>query len=448
MSCEICASDSTADPIMWTCAGCPRKFHASCVGVVIQRGSLRKKDRAVDTLSYMIPCCTSCQNLVSNSLDFNTLATQQAELATQINKNTEVIHRINMENNNTGMIHETIDRLELLLNDLKKELMATRNSSTAATIKNHLTSLFDISIQASKESISPVQSTMTGISNELKSLSENVKQLGSLTLDVASNNTMQNNPILELDILNELRTLSEKINSMESKMHNTPAPANSLQGELNGYNQQTNDIRPTTVPGWRFLGNSKVWRADWTEHDEQQKLAVQARQRRRNQQLRNNHNTRRFPHSSQRNRNRGPSIVNTRDNNNNPRSSNFNYHHNNYNNHHNNYNNNIHNNNNKPWTPNLSYHHNNYNNNQGMLNFKGNRNSNNFLPPDRELLAAAKHQFSRPPSSYQPTMQFQRGETLNPYPTNEVNMAFPGCSSTPSVSCIACSGQHTCFRRN
>lgn len=54
-------------------------------------------------------------------------------------------------------------------------------------------------------------------------------------------------------------------------------------------------------------------------------------------------------------------------------------------------------------------------------NFNSRNNSNN-LPPDRILLAAAKDRFSRPPPfPYRPTptIRFQQGETLNPYPVDD-----------------------------
>ncbi|XP_065081865.1 uncharacterized protein LOC135704359 [Ochlerotatus camptorhynchus] len=33
MVCEICACDTSVDSVMWTCAGCPRMFHATCIGL-------------------------------------------------------------------------------------------------------------------------------------------------------------------------------------------------------------------------------------------------------------------------------------------------------------------------------------------------------------------------------------------------------------------------------
>ncbi|XP_058817762.1 ras-related protein RabX-like [Topomyia yanbarensis] len=68
---------------------------------------------------------------------------------------------------------------------------------------------------------------------------------------------------------------------------------------------------------------------------------------------------------------------------------------------------------------------NNNSNNNRNNNSSNNRNNNtqgsrptisNFLPRDKDLLAAARMQFSRPPLENQRGIRFQRGETLNPYP--------------------------------
>jgi hypothetical protein len=96
---------------------------------------------------------------------------------------------------------------------------------------------------------------------------------------------------------------------------------------------------------------------------------------------------------------------------------------------------------------------------------------------DREFLAAAKDQFSRPPPSHRP-IHFQRGEILNPYPTGAAttvltpiaprlfNLTPSGTSSAPVCSsssvpghepvavpttstapCQACTCRHSCFAR-
>lgn len=75
-----------------------------------------------------------------------------------------------------------------------------------------------------------------------------------------------------------------------------------------------------------------------------------------------------------------------------------------------------------------------------------NHRDSNYLPPDRELLAAAKHQFSRPPLNYRPTIRFEKRETLNPDgPKNSYHIVAEG--NQPG-SCEACTCRHTYFHRN
>lgn len=142
MNCEVCSLDSSADSVMWTCIGCTRQFHAACVGVLVQRNSLRKKDKKVDTSSYVLPCCSSCQILITATFEFNVLVEQQAKLTHQINKNTEVTHRFEVHQNNMTIIRDAVDRLEVSLADMRKQLTVARTSDLT-DIKNHLTSLCD-----------------------------------------------------------------------------------------------------------------------------------------------------------------------------------------------------------------------------------------------------------------------------------------------------------------
>ncbi|XP_058837938.1 myb-like protein W [Topomyia yanbarensis] len=89
------------------------------------------------------------------------------------------------------------------------------------------------------------------------------------------------------------------------------------------------------------------------------------------------------------------------------RSSYYNYNLNDNNNSNNNSNNNRNNNRNN----NSSNNRNNNNNTQC-----GRPTAGNSLPRDKDLLAAARVQFSRPPFENQRGIRIQRGETLNPYP--------------------------------
>lgn len=172
MTCEICSLDS-ADMVMWTCVGCTLSFHPTCVGVVAQRGSLRKKEKKIDPEAYVLPCCSTCQSQISLSFDIRTLTEQQAQLTEAINSNTEVTHRHQNNVLNNFNLSEGLESLETLLNELKtdlkttvqnfntteshitnssailKELSLSRKADKLAddlTVKNHLTSLLNISM--------------------------------------------------------------------------------------------------------------------------------------------------------------------------------------------------------------------------------------------------------------------------------------------------------------
>ena len=414
MNCEICSSDSSVDSVMWTCAGCPRKFHASCAGINVQRNSLRRREKAIDVTAYILPCCSSCQNLVTASFEFNSLIEEQSRLAEQINKNTEVIHRNSMHHNNTDMIHEAVDRLEVLLADIKKELTVTRSGS--AGVRNHITALFDMAMQAQKENLSTtIKTTTAGIADELRCMNQEVKRLGKLTSEVAVFSSVPSTPVLELDILDELKTISSNINTMDARMQSYSLPSlDSLQSEIAAQNIQTNSSDEAVKSGWRLLGNKKVWKADWTEYDErqlrrrkQQKQVEKARRRR--QQNQRDHRI----HA-------GMNYCNIAQN------------------------------------RRMDYGVNQSTINDGLRLLTNSRNRNNSLPPDRELLAAAKDQFSRLPPTNRPAIQFQRGEILYPY-ISQPNVAYQPATfqrsvihqpAPSSIPCEACTCQHSSFQRN
>ncbi|XP_065094590.1 GATA zinc finger domain-containing protein 15-like [Ochlerotatus camptorhynchus] len=235
-----------------------------------------------------------------------------------------------------------------------------------------------------------------------------------------------------------------------------PSPP-SLMGELNNKNYR-NDA---TDSGWRVLGDRKVWKADWTEYDarksrhlSQEKLTAKASKRRKQKRAyqkmfnknNNSHNHRRNNNNNNYNRNNNDYNCNTNHANNN---------HNNKNNNNNSKHNINHNNNNfgNNNNNNISNNYRNNNTNRNSFHSSVSQNRNNLLPPDRELLAAAKDRFSRPPqANYRPTMQFQRGEILNPYPSCDV---YPRTVSAhlhngmaATASCEACVCRNSCFVRN
>lgn len=246
------------------------------------------------------------------------------------------------------------------------------------------------------------------------------------------------------------------MNSLETNTVVKPsAPINeshpSLESELN------NEIEPDDS-GWRNLGGKQVWKASWAEYDarkrrrlDQQKQAEKARKRRKRNAAQNSATKR--PHRSSNHVNkcnngsaRDPSrtvfssqqFCNRTLNRQNGNHCCEQY---------------INNNNNERSV--FSNH-----NRGNALN----RNTPLF-PLDSELLAAAKDQFSRPPpTSYRPTIRFQRGEVLNPYPTedrpntsNSMNNPYLQAISSNAhhltqghtpLSCEACTCRNACFRRN
>lgn len=394
--CEVCLLDSSNDSVMWACVGCPRKFHPACVGIAVQRGSLRnlKKDgkKAIDPLSYMLPCCGACQTLVTANFEYNALVQQQAQLSDQITKSTEVIHRF-ANGNNLDVIREAIDRLGSEVEGMKKQLTSPKSNgiNESSDIKNHITSLCDFALTTSKEN---VNAAMKPLKTDLLNICNGISQLNQRSLDTTAMCTMTTNHMIGVEIFDELKTMSANINALQcaKPLPSIPDEFPSLEVEFNN----NNDMR-TEKSGWRDLGTKTLWKADWTEYDarqvrrlQQQKMAEAAR-RRRNQRTHNNFGTNHF---------------------------NVNRH-------------------NHSTTSHKNYY---------------NTNSNNYnqLPPDRELLAAAKDRFSRPPTDDR-HINFQRGEILNPYPACNApsvpalpSWMAPGSSST--APCEAC--RHTCFPRN
>lgn len=225
-----------------------------------------------------------------------------------------------------------------------------------------------------------------------------------------------------VDIMDELKSLSANINSIESKIIcHSPDSVDSLVNELN----EINNIQPVDQSGWRLLGTRNVWKADWTDYDKRQlnrlkqrKQAENARKRKKQARFTNNNHT----HHNRNHTSRRSDMQH-----------------------------------------NHSYHQINNNcNNDGALNIMRSYSGNSLLPPDRILLAAAKERFSKPPrwsSSDAPTthrpIQFQSGEILNPYPTNDefprstsgrqTNLRSPGYFLNSATLCEACHAQRSCF---
>ena len=261
MTCEICSLDSTVESPLWKCIGCTRVFHITCVGITVQRNSLRRRDKKiVDVSSYILPCCETCQDLLQTKLEVNRLTEQQKNLANQLHTNSEVLHCFALQQESPNIVHEAIESLEVQLTSIKNELTSIHKNNSIVAIRNHMTSLFDTAMMASKENVSMSLKTIaTDMSTELRNINTELANLNQLSLDIASNCTMHSNPSLELEILDELKSLSANIIPTQS-LSPSPLPSDSCPSlEVELQDQQ--------VSGWRFLGTKKVWKADWSEYD-------------------------------------------------------------------------------------------------------------------------------------------------------------------------------------
>lgn len=133
------------------------------------------------------------------------LTKQQKLLVKQLDANTQVVHEFKLQYpippNQSDTASDNINDLETLLQSLKQELSTiNKNHSIAGTIaslKNHLTSLVDLA--------------MTAVRTDIKN---DISQLGS--------KSPPNDPKINLDILDELKTLSTKVDTMHKKLSLPP----------------------------------------------------------------------------------------------------------------------------------------------------------------------------------------------------------------------------------
>ena len=354
-------------------------------------------------MSYVLPCCGPCQNMITANFEFNALAEQQLKLTDQIKEHTQVTHRTAAHLCKLDIINETVDRLEELLRNMDNKDPVTRSSSLAGSeIKYHLTSVCDLAMRSCEENLTKSMVSMSSdINSNLKSLYGELKNISNQTLNISASSSMNSNPMLGVELLSEIKAVSASIGAIESKI--TISSPDSVESP--GIVDQT--VQVADHSGWRMLGSRKVWKADWTDYDKRKlhrlKQQKQAEYARRRKMMARNNNNRTHTHSGS-----------------------------------------------------VNY------NNVDDFNLLGGHSGNNSLPSDRLLLAEAKERFSRPPrissfdvpATFRP-IQFQRGETLNPYPVHdEFPRSVPGrpipwrSPECPSTSCEACQIQHSCFRRN
>ncbi|XP_055621945.1 putative uncharacterized protein DDB_G0277255 [Toxorhynchites rutilus septentrionalis] len=303
MSCEICCDTGINDSVnLWKCAGCPRRFHAACIGV--------HRKKSVDITSYVLPCCNKCQNYVRAELDFSELTEQQKKFNEQLQYNTEVIHRLTLQQQNASVVHEAVDRLEGQLVDLKNELFANKSSNLfAVTINNHITSLIDTAMSNTKENIADyIKSSTMELNCDLSQMREEIQQLGNLSLEIAANiNQTPQDSQVEIEILEELRTLSAVIistgNNVEHMLPPPPESCPSLADELRAELPVNPPFYPPENSGWRILDSTRRWKPDWSEYNGSPNNGSRNRNNFNNRRNNNNNNNNRNNHNIRNNNN-------------------------------------------------------------------------------------------------------------------------------------------------
>lgn len=392
MPCQVKNCVITDDRLSFHCYGaCGKEFHATCAGT--------RRNHEDQIRSYMLPLCEDCQEEFTSIVKLRKLLQSQRTLTDDIEAaNNKICAFINSFN-----VREAFDSLETNLSELRGEL---KTDCTVTQMINNVSSVvrescntdtFESSVQQANEALVSkialkLEQAYLKLEGQLEAIHVSLSEIGTKEFPAAeildevkylshAVAAMQLPETAIIDNSHHLTLADELAQDQDNSRHLTLADelAQDLALSRSHHDDSLEDIDDS---GWRLLGSKKVWKADWKAYDlrqlrrrTQEKSAQKARNRRK--QNKNNYN------------------INNRLNGIN----------------HNSRNNNTHNaiNNNK------------------IRNF--NVTNNNNLPLDKDLLAAAKDRFSRPPPPpFRPTVRFQRGETLNPYP---VDNDIPTTSHTP-----------------
>ncbi|XP_055527294.1 uncharacterized protein DDB_G0287625-like [Wyeomyia smithii] len=307
--CEICAKDSFTD-VLWTCVGCTRKFHATCVGIPVTRTSARIKkvgQLTVDPTSFLLPCCEECQSLVSTTFEVKTLAEQQKLILEQQKELVDANQRIAADVSKLSVmgalfsdmeqqIEETVSvvnlntttKVENAESTLSRDIVAANNmkSNDLVDLKNHLTTLFNISSEATRDRIDKYVTDLTDdLERELKRIAKEVHDLSSAAVNMAAHCTEHSSALshtadeafnlLKENVLSEVKSLGNAISNLEHELksavnQNIKAPPEtllSLHAEFHAENADKS--------GWRLIGSKRIWKPDWTDYDERKKRRMQ-----------------------------------------------------------------------------------------------------------------------------------------------------------------------------
>lgn len=381
---------------LWKCEGsCNRFFHGACVGVA------RNKEEILRT--FMLPLCTDCQEQFTCHLDLNILVKQQQELTENIKAQIESNHALIGKFKSMNVMHEALDGIETSLIDLKddiKNIYATTCNSTTKII-NRVSSVLDG--LGNDLLLADLQKANNEMKKHLQEHFEKAFAILELKIDTmeSSTSSTSNCSVAAKEILDELKVLSaetSKLNAGRSKINNRHPPEPTVN-QLSLSEELACSFQPTTsavvetcdhasTSGWRLIGSKKIWKRDWTEFDArqrtrrlQEKQAEKATRRRRQQQRRQNINSLRDNIDGISNNTRNVNKINI----------------------------------------------------ETVETSRIQLARTTTLPLDKELLAAARLQFSGPPKDGIPSfINFQKGETINPYKPVKTTSDSQNTASSPS----------------
>ena len=415
--CGINNCDALDSNHLWSCHGpCKRTFHAGCVGV--QRN-------CEETIRlFMLPLCADCQGSIIEKADLLSCFEQQKVICEQLKLQNTAHDKINRQLTHLTAVQTMVEGMDSITNMLSE--LTTQIESLSKICKTN-NAAFNAFNDQNLSDHTECRTLFSDISTALGNMHRNHENQFSAALQPVLNELQPRSDVppnsdtgVSNHVIEEIKILTTSIENMSTVLlTNSIIDGPSIAEEMVTVVDTT--IAEINSAGWRFLGNKKVWKPDWSYYDakqvarrlQQKQINKANRKRRQRKKIHNNNcnnnnlnNRYNYNHSSYNNNNNrnnyNHSSYNSNNNNNN-NNNNINTNHSNKNNGYNN--NNYHGNNRN----------NNYNNNHGN-NSNNNRNNHRLL--DRELLAAAKLQFANPPSERR-TMNkfiaFEKGETINPY---------------------------------
>lgn len=382
MKCGIVNCIQNDNRFLWRCQGtCGRTYHAACIGVQ------RNHEDVLRT--FMLPLCQDCQEKFTPENNLNELTASFENITENIGHALKANHKLLSTFKSLSATHdEALERIEKMLFDIEQKIsIVTTSGKTSATeIKNKLSALLDTPpadtcMTVEKAVKSAATAAMEVITTKTSATAHSIDQLPKLIIELR-NELVDSNAILASDVKSQMKEMAKTLS----------APNENICSPINT-NNSTNQLTNTSQlnPSWRMLGNKKVWKRDWTAYD--------VKQRSRRLQEKNEEKARR--RRKQRKEHHQETFNNfDNESNNNDEKSNKNI-----------------NNNFKSSNNNINSDSNNNNTTLTSTALMNSTRAYKALPLDKELLAAARVQFSRPPNTdnVPKFINFEKGETINPY---------------------------------